>query len=134
MVLPGDASARRAYICLTARRTPAQATRKSSMFLFRWLGGWAILVAIIALVSDLTHADQPGIALTFSSLGKDWYAFSPSTLNALQAGIERHVHPALWDPLALTILKTPAFAVFGVLGVLLYAVGLRRRRTNIFAN
>jgi hypothetical protein len=104
------------------------------MFLLRWLGGWSILVAIIALVNDITHAYQTGANLSFASLGKDWYALSPSSLNALQAGIERHVHPALWDPALLTVLRSPAFAVFGVLGLLLYGLGLRRRGTNIFAN
>jgi hypothetical protein len=104
------------------------------MFLFRWLGGWAILVAIIALVNDVTHTYQAGARLAFASLGKDWYALSPATLNALQAGVERHVHPALWDPVLLGVLKTPAFLVFGGLGVVLYGIGLRRRGTNIFAN
>ena len=104
------------------------------MFLFRLVGGWSILVAIIALVSDATHAYQAGARLSFASLGKDWYALSPATLSQLQAGIERHVHPLLWDPVLLAVLKMPAFAVFAVLGVALYILGLRRRRTNIFAN
>ena len=50
----------------------------------------------------------------FASLGKDWEAISPSSLNALQTGIERHVAKALWDPLVLGLLKTPAFAAFAV--------------------
>ncbi len=104
------------------------------MFLFRWLGGWSILVGIIALVNDVTQSYQSGAKLAFASLGKDWSALSPSSLGALQAGIEGHVHPALWDPVLLTALKTPAFAVFGVLGVLLYGFGLYRRRVNVFAN
>ncbi len=104
------------------------------MFLLRIIGGWSILVAIIALVNDVTQSYQSGAKLAFASLGKDWYALSPGTLNVLQAGIERHVHPMLWDPGMLTVLRTPAFAVFGVLGVVLYGLGLRRRRTNIFAN
>jgi hypothetical protein len=104
------------------------------MFLFRWLGGWSILLAIIAVVNDVTQSYQSGAKLVFASLGKDWYVISPTSLNALQAGIERHVHPVLWDPAMLTILKSPAFVVFAVLGVLLYALGLRRRGTNIFAN
>ncbi len=104
------------------------------MFLFRWVGGWSLLVAMIALVNDITHAYQSGAKLAFASLGKDWTALSPATLNAVQAGVERNLHPALWDPVLLSALKTPAFAVFGVLGLLLYGFGLYRRRVNIFAN
>ncbi len=133
---PRDGSANRAYIGDMARdnRTAGAQRESSLMFLFRWLGGWSILVAVIALVNDVTHSYQSGAKLTFASLGKDWYALSPSTLNGLQAGIERYVHPVLWDPAMLTILKTPAFVVFGVLGLALYGIGLRRRGTNIFAN
>lgn len=104
------------------------------MFMLRLLGGWAILTAIVALVYDLTHSYQTDAKFVFASLGKDWYAISPSTLNLLQASVERHMHPILWDPVLLSLLKAPATGVFAVLGVGLYAIGLRRRRTNIFAN
>ena len=104
------------------------------LFLLRIIGGWAILTSIVALVSDFTHTYQNGPKLAFSSLGKDWYAVSPGTLNMLQTAIERHVTPVLWDPVFLTVLKAPAFAVFGVLGAGLYLAGLRRRRVNIYAN
>ena len=104
------------------------------MILLRILGGWAILAAVIALVNDVTHAYETGTKFAFASLGKDWDLVSPTSLNLLQAGIERHVAPVLWDPVLLTVLKAPAFAVFGVIGVLLYVAGLRRRRVNIYAN
>lgn len=104
------------------------------MFLLRIFGGWVILAAVIALVNDVTHAYQTGAKMSFASLGKDWYALSPASLNQLQAGIERHVHPILWDPGILTLLRLPAFGVLGVFGIALYALGLRRRRTTIFAN
>ena len=104
------------------------------MFLLRILGGWAILAALIALVNDVTRSYQTGAKLAFASLGKDWNSLSPSSLNLLQAGIERHVAPVLWDPVILTVLRAPAFAVIAVLGVLLYLAGMRRRRQNIYAN
>ncbi len=104
------------------------------LFILRLFGGWSILAAAIALTYDITAAYQTGAKLVFASLGKDWEAISPSSLNALQTGIERHVARALWDPLVLGILKTPAFAAFAVFGVLLYILGMRRSRTNIYAN
>ena len=104
------------------------------MFFLRLIGGWSILAGVVALVADVTRAYESGGKLAFSSLGKDWYAISPATLNMLQAGIERHVHPALWDPVMLNVLKAPAFGVLAGLGVVLYIIGLRHRRTNIYAN
>ena len=104
------------------------------LFVLRLFGGWFILAAVIALTYDITTAAQTGASVAFASLGKDWYAINPSSLNALQASIEQHVAKVLWDPLMLGVLKTPAFAGFAVLGVLLYMLGMRRDRTNIYAN
>ena len=104
------------------------------MIFLRILGGWAVLAAVIAVVNDATRSYETGAKFSFASFGKDWYLINPGSLNALQAGIEKHVTPVLWDPVLLTLLKAPAFAVFGVLGILLYFAGLRRRRLNIYAN
>ena len=104
------------------------------LFLLRIIGGWAILAAVIALVDDVTRSYQTGAKLAFASVGKDWAILSPSSLAALQAGVERHVSRALWDPVILSALKAPAFAVFAVVGIALYLVSLRRRRLNIYAN
>jgi len=100
----------------------------------RILGGWAIVAAVIALVNDVTHAYETGGKFAFASLGKDWYLVSPSTQDMLRAGIEKHLTPMLWDPVFLTLLRAPAFAVLGLLGVMLFAAGLRRRSIDVFAN
>ena len=104
------------------------------MLLLRILGGWSILAGVIALVWDVTDSYQNGTKLAFAALGKDWHAISPASLVQLQAGIEQHVAPVLWDPVILAVLKAPAFAVFVFFGVLLYLAGLRRRKLNIYAN
>ena len=104
------------------------------LFLLRILGGWAILAAVVALVNDLTRSYQTGAKFAFASLGKDWFLISPGSYDVLKIGIERHVAPMMWDPVLLTLLRVPAFAVFGVLGLLLCLAGLRRRRLNIYAN
>jgi hypothetical protein len=100
----------------------------------RIVGGWAVLAAVIALVNDVTHAYETGAKFAFASLGKDWYVISPSTQDTLRTGIEKHVAHMLWDPVIVTILKAPAFSVLGLLGVLLFAAGLRRRSIDVFAN
>jgi hypothetical protein len=104
------------------------------MALFRIIGGWILLAAIIALVADVTQAYQTGAKMSFASLGKEWSVLSPASLDLVQTSIEWHLHPLLWDPGLMLLLKLPAFAVLGAAGIALYAVGLRRRGTNIFAN
>ena len=104
------------------------------MFLLRVIGGWVLLAAIIALVDDVTYSYETGAKLAFASLGTDWDMVSSASRAAFETGIERHVTPLLWDPVILTVLKAPAFAALGVIGVLLYLAGLRRRRLNIYAN
>lgn len=102
------------------------------MFIFRLLGGWALIVALIALAADVS-----GYAATagkFTSLGRHWFTLSPSTLNLVQAITERYVHPFVWDPVLTGILSWPTFVVFGVLGALLYLAGRKRKRADIFAN
>lgn len=104
------------------------------MFFLRLLGSWSMIVAIVALVADVTRSLAVGSGLAFTSLGRRWFELSPASLNALQAGLERHVSPLAWDPIATFVLETPAWVVFATLGLMLYLGGRRRDRVNIFAN
>jgi hypothetical protein len=65
---------------------------------------------------------------TFTALGKLWYDLHPASLNMAQAGIQRHLTPAIWDPGIVTILTLPAALVLGGLGILLLVVPRSRRR------
>ncbi|GAA0779965.1 hypothetical protein GCM10009077_24220 [Roseibium denhamense] len=61
-------------------------------------------------------------------LGQVWFTHSPDTLNLVQAAIQRHVHPGLWDPGIQTVLTWPVWAVFAPLGLLLLWMGAKRSR------
>ena len=64
------------------------------------------------------------------SLGQLWYTLDRASLNAAQAGIQRHVWPPLWDPILITALRAPAWPTFAVLGLgLAWLFRDRRRRT-----
>ena len=79
-----------------------------------------------------------GLALGFlagwtAPLGEALFRYDPALLNTAQAGIQRHVSPALWDQVALPLLERPSWLVPVGLGVLLLALGAalpsaRRRR------
>jgi len=70
----------------------------------------------------------------FTSLGEHWFTIHRESLNAAQAGIERHVAPFLWDPVMTTILLLPAWIVVGGLGALFYLLGYRRKKLDVFTN
>lgn len=104
------------------------------MVFLRLLGSWSLIVAIVALVADVTRSLALGGSLAFTSLGRQWMDLSPSSLKALQAMTERSVSSYAWDPIATFVLETPTWVVFATIGVLLYLSGRRRERVNIFAN
>ena len=96
-------------------------------FLFRLLATVALAVAVIMAVLDATRSVAAGSVVT-TPLGTSWLTVSPATLESTQAAVETWLHPALWDPAAIFILKLPGFVVFGLIALLLYAVGRRRQR------
>lgn len=104
------------------------------MFFLRLLGSWSMLVAIVALVADVTRSLALGSGLAFTSLERQWMDLSPASLGALRALIERYVSAYAWDPMFAFVLETPTWVVFATIGILLYLSGRRRERVNIFAN
>jgi len=104
------------------------------MLVLRVLGVWLMLLAVVALVYDGTRMLADNGTLAFTSVGEHWYSIHPASLNAAQAGIERHVAPFLWDPVVTTILLLPAWLVVGGLGALFYLLGYRRKKLDVFTN
>ena len=91
--------------------------------------GWIVFLAgVSVLVRDLlvwidTKRWQP------IALGQLWYDLNRSSLNLVQAVVQRYISPFLWDPIIVTILLCWAFAVLIVLGLLILA--LCRSRTPV---
>jgi len=83
------------------------------------LAGGAVLVRDLLVWIDTKHWAP-------IALGQLWYDFNRSSLNLVQAVVQRYIHPFLWDPIIVSALLCWAFAVLMVLGVLLL-VGFRRR-------
>jgi hypothetical protein len=96
----------------------------------RRLIGWIIFLAgVSVLVRDvIVWIDTKHWAPI--ALGQLWYDLNRSSLNLLQAVVQRYVHPFLWDPIIVTILFCWAFAVLMVLGLLILALPDRRGRAK----
>jgi hypothetical protein len=90
--------------------------------------GWIIFLAgVSVLVRDvLIWIDTKQWAPI--SLGQLWFDLSRSSLNLVQAVVQRYIHPFLWDPIIVTILLCWAFAVLMVFGLLILALSGRRAR------
>jgi hypothetical protein len=88
--------------------------------------GWIVLLAGAAvLVRDgLVWIDTKHWAPI--ALGQLWYALDRSSLNLVQAVVQRYIHPFLWDPIIVSVLLSWAFAVLMILGVLLLVLFRRR--------
>ena len=100
------------------------------MILVRILGYLSAIIAISAFGYDVARSVSEGV-LTATPLGKAWYHVAPATLNAAQAGIQRHIWPPLWSDGVVHLLLVPGWISFGVLAyVLLYLAGpvTERRR------
>src|SRR5262245_59192556 len=101
-------------------------------FLFRLAATVSLAVAVVMAVIDATRTVATGRFVT-TPLGTSWMSVSPETLEKAHDSIARFM-PALWDPVTLTVLKAPGFALFALLALLLYALGRRRaRRLDPFA-
>ena len=85
-----------------------------------FLAGLAVLVRDILVTID-TKSWAP------IAVGQLWYDFSRSSLNLVQAVVQRYIHPFLWDPIIVTVLLWWAFAVLMILGLLILAVSHWRR-------
>jgi predicted membrane protein len=96
----------------------------------RRLIGWIIFLAGVAvLMRDvLVWIDTKHWAPV--ALGQLWYDLNRSSLNLVQAVVQRYIHPFLWDPIIVTILFCWAFAVLMVVGLLILALPSRRGRAR----
>jgi predicted membrane protein len=92
--------------------------------------GWIIFLAgVSVLVRDvLVWIDTKHWAPL--ALGQLWYDLSRSSLNLVQAVVQRYIHPFLWDPIIVTVLLWWAFAVLMVLGLLILVLSGRRARAK----
>lgn len=96
-------------------------------FVFRLMGLAFLAIAIIAAISDASTSIAQS-QLQLQPLGQLLFGLFPDTFPILQPAIERHVHPALWDPVLLTLMTWPVWAVAAPLGLGFLWMGARRGR------
>lgn len=97
--------------------------------------GWIILaLAAMAVGAELLRSLEAG-EWTPIAAGEVWYALDRGSLNFAQAISQRYLHPALWDPGMIAILRLPLWSVaafFGVILLMLGSFGKRRKGQRWF--
>ncbi len=96
-------------------------------FLFRLLALVFLILAAVTGILDITRSIADS-TVVMTTLGKDWFNHSPSTLNLTQALVQRYIHPAVWDPGMVKILLMPSWLVFGVLALIFGLLGRRVKK------
>lgn len=91
------------------------------------LVGWLFLGAALLLTGAEIVRSLEAAAWTTLALGELWYALDPGGLNLVQAVVQRYLHPALWDPVAIAVLSWPAWLAPLALALALLWLCRRRR-------
>jgi hypothetical protein len=88
---------------------------------FRLAGAILVVAGFASGFFDLYRSVETGHTV-LTPLGAIWYRLSPETLNLAQAGIQRGLAPAIWDPGVQFFLSLPGFLAFLILATLFLLV------------
>ena len=80
---------------------------------------------VVAARDILRYVETDGYAAIV--VGELWYDLHRDSLNLAGAVIQRYIHPALWDPAIVWVLRLPAWLVFAVPGLALWILCRKRR-------
>lgn len=90
----------------------------------RFIGLCLLAAAFVTLIVDATRSATSG-TLYVTSIGESFMAVLPSHFGLAQAFIERHIHPLVWDPIMVDLLRLPVWLAFGIAGALAIRLGSR---------
>ena len=87
----------------------------------RYLTGWGLLVlAFLGAAFESAARGRAGVEVGFILSSQELLSvYRPDLLRAAQEWIEGALHWALWDPVLVTILRLPAWALLGIPGICL---------------
>jgi len=93
--------------------------------------GWLLLLAALAAAGFEAWLAVDAGGWRPVAAGEIWFKLHAPSLNAAQAGIQRHVAPFLWDPVIATVLLAPGWLVPGLpAALLLWACRRRPKRRD----
>lgn len=100
----------------------------------RFLAYVLLLVAVIALVADLTPALNGVSAFSPTPFAEHIGELAPQSLVAAETTISQTMHPWVWDYGVGALISLPTFLLFGLSGGWAAYAGRRRRLVDVFSN
>lgn len=107
--------------------------QETCVAVFRFLCALFLLVAVIALVTDLS-AFTAGQPFSITTVAAQWREMAPATLQSTAAFIQKATAPWVWTWVLSPVLALPTFLMFGLLALWTGYLGRRRHRVNIYVN
>ena len=101
------------------------------MILLRIIGYLLLFLAIAALGAEILMSVQAGEWVSLA-VGDVWAEVDRESIGLVQVGLERYVHPYLFDPILLTVLLWTAWLVAGVPALVILLLARRRRQRRMF--
>ncbi|MGH6864135.1 MAG: hypothetical protein ACRECN_07675 [Methylocella sp.] len=90
--------------------------------LLRFLGLCLLAAAFVTLIGDVTRSVAGG-RLSVTPLSETLMALAPGKLALARAFVERHVHPFIWDPVLVDLMRLPVWLAVGAVGFLAIRLG-----------
>lgn len=100
----------------------------------RFLASLFALIAVVALVADLTPALSGTGHFQAHSVVSYWAELAPASLVAARANIVEMSFPWVWNPVLLSILSAPMSLLFGTLAMVCGYFGRRRLQMKVHVN
>lgn len=100
----------------------------------RFLAGISLLIATVALVSDLTPAVNGVGPVRVTTLAEHWSEIAPASFNAAHQAVVKAAGPWAWEVPVVGLISWPTFLLFGVLALVCGYAGRRRHEVNIYQN
>jgi hypothetical protein len=88
----------------------------------RFLGLCLLATAFVTVVVDVTRSVRGGKEYV-TPLGETLMLLAPHKLALAQGFIERHVHPFIWDPILVDLMRLPVWLAVGGIGCLAIRLG-----------
>jgi hypothetical protein len=104
------------------------------MAVLRFIASLFLIVAVIALVSDVTVALNSGALLRPTAFSGHWADISPGTFNTAKSTVSQLAGPWLWDATFGLLFSVPTFVLFTLLSVVTGMMGRRRSTIRVFVN
>jgi hypothetical protein len=95
-------------------------------FLFRFIGLISLAAAFILVIYDGTKSIA-GNSLSLTTVRALWELINAGSLAKVKPLIDHYAGGLLWDPIMLSILAAPAWALLGLFGILLLILGRKKR-------